>query len=905
MTGRARWRRLGPPLRATLRLAARSLRRSPASSALVALLVALPVAGLTGLAVFWESHRATPADATTLELGDAASWIAPHAWAEPGEQAIDEPFAMRWPGPVTAPPPPAANPPTRPPALVPADARTVTLEESAVLAETASGRGMIETTIGPAWDALLAGRFLRIAGEAPARDDEAMVSPGLLERLDARIGDDVTVIGEDGEPDRRYTITGTLRRADQRASEEHLFVPAAPGAPTNGLHWYVADWQPDYAQLHELNQAGYVAYARDLVTDPPPGAYLVSASQTEVWSALVVGTVAGVFSGYVVVLLATAALSVSARRQQRALAVAVGVGAGRGDVFRIVLLQGTTLGAVGAVAGLATGIGSAGAALALTDRGALGTFWGNWGLRIPWALLAAIALFALVVGTASAVAPARAATRGDPMGALRGARRPPRLRPRRPLWGVVLSVLGTVVAIAGASVLAATAMRHDGVLNDPLRVSALWALLLGPVLLQVGAILAGHGIFAGLARVLARFGIGVRIAARDAAASPSRVVPAFAAIGACVFVASFMLSYSALTTASNARQHMYWAAPQSIVAGVSGTGDDERAARELLASTSPQTIAAVAAPVEPAFDVDAGGLADPDATVVRIASQADPDCPDCATAPIRGRLAVVAPDALEAVVGVPLSDAERAAFVNGGALTTRGPFVHEGRVSVEEARAADDVAGNTDAAPLRTSELAAIPVDRQMNWAAIFSPQTATELGIPTTVTSLVAHYDTLPGQDELDRLTEQADQTRTGRLDGVTLLVERGPATADPWLIGIFAVAAVLVVAASALALGLSRFERRPDDATLAAVGGSRMLRRRINGWQALLVAGVGTVIGTVAGQIPAWGIAQTGLAPRAADLPWPWLAAVAVGLPVAIAAISWVVPPRRPDVTHRTVIA
>ncbi|WP_084516244.1 ATP-binding cassette domain-containing protein [Microbacterium luticocti] len=56
----------------------------------------------------------------------------------------------------------------------------------------------------------------------------------------------------------------------------------------------------------------------------------------------------------------------------------------------------------------------------------------------------------------------------------------------------------------------------------------------------------------------------------------------------------------------------------------------------------------------------------------------------------------------------------------------------------------------------------------------------------------------------------------------------------------------------------------------------------------------------------IPAWAIAQTSSNLWLfADTPWVWLAAIAVGLPVAMAAASWIVPPRVPDLSHRTVIA
>lgn len=120
-----------------------------------------------------------------------------------------------------------------------------------------------------------------------------------------------------------------------------------------------------------------------------------------------------------------------------------------------------------------------------------------------------------------------------------------------------------------------------------------------------------------------------------------------------------------------------------------------------------------------------------------------------------------------------------------------------------------------------------------------------------------------------------------------------------------ILGAAGALVLGASAVTLGLARVERRPDDATLAAVGSSPGLRRRIAFWQGVVVVGVGSVTGTLAGLIPMWGIVLTIDSLAMADTPWLWLGALALGLPLAIAIASWLVPPRHPDLTRRTTIA
>lgn len=124
-----------------------------------------------------------------------------------------------------------------------------------------------------------------------------------------------------------------------------------------------------------------------------------------------------------------------------------------------------------------------------------------------------------------------------------------------------------------------------------------------------------------------------------------------------------------------------------------------------------------------------------------------------------------------------------------------------------------------------------------------------------------------------------------------------------------LLALVTVTVLGASAVALGLARFERRPDDATLAAVGGSAMLRRNIAFWQGLVIAGFGTVAGAAAGVLPPLGfVLQSRATPQAldaVDIWWPTILVVVLGLPLAVAVVNWLVPPRRADLTRRTTIA
>lgn len=895
-------------------------------------LVLLPVAGLTGGAIVWQSHVPTPDQAASLELGRNASWIETVGGPDPTRwQAVDNP----WDNGIETddagrPLNPEQPRPDAPPPQIP-EGSTVReiVEWGTVYVETANGVGNVSVSAGDVWDEVFTERYVMVSGTAPANAYDAMVSPGLLERLGVEVGDDVALIDEGIA----FTITGALRRADALPESEELFLPShAEDLVTGQVRWFVEDWQPDQAELAELNAAGYVAYARDLAVTPPPGARVSSwmTNTSQDTSMITTGLMIAVFSGYLVVLLAGAAFAVSARRQQRSLAVAASVGAARPDVFRIVVMQGTVLGATAGAIGIALGAGLAWAVLAATDTGAVNTFWGNWGYHVPWMLLAAIAVFAVIIGTLAAVAPARAATRGDVLGALRGSRRPAVLRRKRPWWGLGLMITGLTATAVGA--VALVVLDGAGMVHPSVQISAFGAVTLGPIVFQIGFLLAGHWVLVFVGRPLARLGLAPRLASRDSSANPSRVVPAFAAIAACVFLASYVISTTALTSAQNQRMYWYNGPLGSVTASVyengAPTGETLAAAEDLLATTAPQATAVVRAPTSPAYDVRTGRLENPAHPVWAVAGQSSGQCEPCGdpSMAMNGQLSIVDTEDVSLLLDHPIEESVLAAYRQGAAITTTDDYVTpDGDIVItrwtEQSRsdfsnammAVDWQAHESERFAHLPSAEAELPLRAERVdtgsgslFQVMISPETAASLGIEATASSLVATYDEPLPQATVDRLNLEAQSVRLPDGAHLWLTTERGPEPVAPWLWLIVGVAAVLVIGASAVVLGLARFERRPDDATLTAVGGSRGLRRRINAWQAAIIVGIGAVVGTFSGLIPVWGSAQSSAGfVTMSDMPWPWLGVLAIGLPLAITAVAWLVPPRHPDLTRRTAIA
>jgi ABC-type antimicrobial peptide transport system permease subunit len=128
---------------------------------------------------------------------------------------------------------------------------------------------------------------------------------------------------------------------------------------------------------------------------------------------MIVGTVAGL--GLMGLLLAMAGLyglvAYSVSRRTREIGIRIAIGADRRQVVRMVLGQGLKLGAIGVAVGLVVSIF---ACRALTSATWFLTFD-----RVNPLIFAAIALLLLVVTTLAAWAPARHASRIDPMRALR------------------------------------------------------------------------------------------------------------------------------------------------------------------------------------------------------------------------------------------------------------------------------------------------------------------------------------------------------------------------------------------------------------------------------------------------------------------------------------------------------
>lgn len=926
--------------RVAVRLAYRQVRRTWASSLLIVLLIALPIAGMAGVAVFVDSSTATPEDRLTVQLGQMEAWVQPMGVPDAGFwQAPDDPW---WNGyPITADgswQEPEGEPLDDPTEALPAGTETVALSEGNARIETASGIGAVWGWGGAAWDERFTGRFEMLDGRAPQSGDEVLVTPATLDRAGTAIGGTIT----DADSGEAFTVTGTVDVATLADSESGVvfFDSDRFGQP----RWYLPEWAPTWTEIQQLNDQGVAVYAREVVLDPPPfevdgmqmGTYDPRASMMlALASGLGVG---GAFAAYMVIMLAGAAFAVSARRQQRALAIAASVGADARDLRRTIRLQGTVLGAVGGVLGVAAGIGLAALVMQVTANGAATQFWG---FHVPWLVLAGVLVFAVLVGTASAVMPARTVAKTDAISALRGARRPQKVQASRPLWGSLMILVGIALTIVSGVLAAAVAGNNEIPYDSPLRWLPFVGIVAGPVLAQLGIVLSGRWLLWLASRVLSRVGIAARIASRDAVANGSRTVPAFAAIGATVFVGVFAMGLGSMITAQTARNWTYGApvgtawvtsystAQDGTALNATDAADAAASADRALSEAGATATARVLRQVEnwgleneaevPADSSRAVAvtpereLLDPE--VDGYGSMSELDNP-------RNNIIVLAADDIETVTGIELGPEQLDAYRNGAALVTGQKLVTDGRIEVAAWTERQWMFGGApdnifhpwpDAEiedPQWTETLDAIVVDAPQQAVHVaLAPATARDLGISAQPWAVFGAFAEPPTTEQTDRLyaLAQSGSTATYSL-GAT--IENGPSGTEAWLVPLMLGVGGLVLGASAVALGLARFERRPDDATLSAVGGTASLRRRIGFWQGLVIAGFGTFAGAAAGILPPLGFAlQSQTDSRGplemADFPWVPLVILAIGLPLLIAVVNWLVPPRRPELTRRTAIA
>jgi putative ABC transport system permease protein len=829
---------------------------------------------------------------------------------------------------------------------------------SAATVQTGERLAAIGTVLGRSWDPVFDGRYRLIAGHAPQADGEILATTGALRRLGISVGGTAHVTAP---AEREVTVVGVLDARSMPASQEILFgTPESFGAnPDLGTDPQAVVYLPDtpltWTQVQALNAHGAIALSRTVAMNPPRSPSYdqtgygdrSSATTTILMGSIIVG-----FALLEVMLLAGAAFMVGARAQERSLATFASVGAPRGALIGVITSSGVLLGGLGGLVGLAAGIGLGSLFMAATDDGSATRYWGY---HLPVGTMVLIGVAAVVVGWAGALVPAIRASRIDVVQALRGARRPPRTGRRRPLIGLMCLIAGIGVTLAGGALLVTVTIQNRGTMGQ-LNWLLSGSLIGGPILSLLGLVLCSQRVLRTVARALGRFGVAARLAARDAARNPARSVPALAVIMTTVFVAVFGMSMIASWEATAASQYQYRLLPGQV--GVAASAIDSRngvhkpvdadalaqAVRSSLDTDMVRVLSSVSDPVTITASAASGGPAVAPGTLLpSLTVPAENQCPselnsvnydertsDRASAEARaaaadwrcrdpfvlwggiwgnaGHIWVGDADDLALMIGHTPSAAERTALNNGEAVTFYPHYLRNGTVNISwwPAKHWDNTQPFDAAARAsKTKTLPAVKVSpaHGLPYGILISRPTADTLGLSYSSSIVIASPRTPPTQAQLDALNGRISAV-TGVPDSYAAYVENGPphvASGLAWaLVGL---SALIAVAAASIAIALARADGRRDQVTLAAIGASPSVRRGFGFWQAIVLAGVGAILGALTGLVPAIALTLPGSGTEF-TAPWPQIAVAATVLPLAIACVTWLTPTQVTIDIRRTAI-
>ena len=855
--------------RLPLRLARRDALRHRARSALVLVMIALPVLAVTAADVLLQTSTVSGPESVDRRMGAAEALISVTEGtgkvAQPPDPDSCCPYTTGGHGPV-----PTADQIS---SLLDG-APLVELRRGEVDFKTPKGQTPLDATEVDLRDAATRGLFHLSSGRLPRDAGEVVVNQSVLD-FGYRVGEPLDLAADGGvDP----TIVGVAESSTLRSYPTAAGPIGSLAVETHGTTQWLASGGPvSWATVRQLNEIGATVASRAVIDHPPPESqwppevqqnFSSDSSSTVAVVALIV-TMALIE----VVLLAGPAFAVTARKQQRSLALMAATGGTPTQSRRVVVASAVVLGGAAALAGVALGIGVARLLQPLLQHRSdqrFGPF------EVPWVHLWGVAGFGLLSAFLAAVVPAHLASRQDVVAVLAGRRgdRPPSLR--SPLLGLALVGVGVLLSVLGS-----TQESGEFLIAASAIPTVLGMVLLVPVVLT------------GLAKLSGRLPLVLRYAVRDANRHRTRTVPAVAAVAATV--AGVVALGIALSSDQAENRETY---QPSVAAGIGivtsypppQQGDEP-------AKSPPWSAlrAVVARELPDAAVTDQVGLSESSAYAEVLLDGASLLSSYSSSV---GSGVMVSDDALPpGLIGISKAEAARAAAAlrGGGVVAFSNTERGDGQVTVLS-HSYDDSTG-ADTLTTRT-KAAATFITVPGAWsgpAAVISPGVAAELGAkPTTVALAVSGHITAAEQESVNEgLAAVAPYT--------SMYVERGYQPDDAAVI----VQLVLVLLGAVLMLGgtltatfLALSDARPDLATLSAVGASPRTRRGVAAAYAVVVGSVGAFLGAVVGLIPGIAVTRpltrvTGNGPGLGatgpflDIPWLTVLVLVAGLPCVTALV------------------
>lgn len=862
--------------RVAIRLARREAWRRKGQTALMLVLICLPVVAVTAAAIVWRTQDVSSVEGVDRRIGSAdalveattSSRIAQGFDPEQGSgwfgDQLDEPRGL---DDVLA--------------VLGADRPAIPFGRDSVEFRTEKGLGMLETLDTDLADPLSDGLVEPVEGRYPPGPGEVVVNQAVVDRGPG-IGDTLTVVRKtpDGEQTLDLKIVGI---AENTWSTGYEFAAGPPGvfgkSPDPTGRWLVGGGPVDWDQVRALNEIGVQATSRAVLQDPPPDSALPPEMQhlDEPIDQLTITVLALVVVMVLleVVLLAGPAFAVRAKAQAHALALVAAAGGTPRQARRTVLASGVVIGAVGGVLGVALGIAVGALAVPVFqtfDSSRFGPF------DVPWPLLAVVAAFGFVSAVLAAVVPAFSASKQDVVAVLAGRRGEGRPSVRSPILGIVLLGAGIAGSVVGAGASSGAGANDLGAV-----------LIAGSALVSViGMILVVPVVVALASRVASGLPLALRFATRDAARHRTRTVPAVAAVGATVAgVVALGIAVSSQEAANAATYHPQLPDGYGSIA-LSPDLDAGEIDDVLARSVSADQVIDVrgiqtsteGSELEIEFSQDGEPLLLSYWSTLGSPYAVSAQVPDYVELPESDRRRA---DAVLADGGLVLLHDEQASEDGIGMPTLDG-----GDVTIDVRRwvYTDEDQSEAQQVAKRDAAAVVIPIGRTAPAVALLSPRLVKQLHLPTSVVGKLIKAP-ISGEAEKDITEALAAES-----DGPYFYVERGYQPDEAVRIIQLVLAAlggILMLGGTLTATFLALSDARPDLATMAAVGARPRTRRGVAAAYALVVGGIGALLGAPIGFIPGMAISQpltSGSGATALDVPWLLIVLVVVGLPLLTAA-------------------
>lgn len=865
--------------------------RAKGRSALVVAMIAIPVLGVTALDVTYRSVEPTAAEELTAQVGSADA-----LFSDPESGPMEQSANGDNYGSLSDTAPPEDAPALDLRTAFPQGARGISIQS--VPASVTTGYGITDADIFEfkTSDRMARGKLDLVDGAFPKGTGEIVATEPFLKSAGLHVGSRITVRG----PEQKYTVTGTVEQPDDLKARTLYADPGAVIAPWKAtaahdkkvlppnagpMTWLVraVDGKGvSWTDVMAANKKGALVVSRQVVLDPPPdsevpltrklGRNNTTGTSGELSAALVTIVAMAVLE---IVLLAGPAFAVGARRSRRQLGLVGTCGGDRRHVRAVVLSGGLVLGGAGAVVGVAAGL-----VLTVVFRPLIEDQAGHrfGSLSVQPKELLAVAVIGLITGLLAAFVPAVVASRQSVLESLTGRRGVRRSSRVLPIVGVCAMALGIGIAVLG------------GTTGNSTEVAA------GSVLAELGLLGCIPVIVGMLGRLGRRLPLSPRMALRDAARNRGRTAPAVAAVMAAVAGSVAIATYMASSAAEGDYDYTPMLSEKAVVLyAMDAKGVEQlplaQAAveRNMTPTGRPAGISRVWAgsdcntyyedenscgslelvkPTGKGHDcpLNSKGAKKLAARLTADEHRSMMHSPACMDE--RYTMNTFGSDGSNIVVGdaellrtyVKLDDPAAAKALDAGIpVLLNQAYAKDGQVTVKAVNRYNPKDKKNRALhpgpAQKTSDRMKVYV-AEAKYAEtpgirmIMPERTAQRIGLHTAVYGSVYAVSHRPTDAESQRTEAALDQA------GGNVYVQSGTGSADRediMLLVLTLFAGVVTLGAAAITTGLAKADAEADLTTLSAVGAPPRVRRSLSGFQCLVVALTGVLLGTAAGLVPA----------------------------------------------------